>query len=266
MRIRLVRLRVLLVISSLSACGRVSFDDAFDAAGIDAELPCIVPAGDNNDDDDGTGDTCDTCPHLTGSQDDADRDGVGDICDPFPARPTERLARFEPFLAPPTWRTGTGSQFVAAQSALVTTATNITAWTGYRDDPTNTEVTMRGTIDAIGSGPKQLSLQFALEMGDGSEYCEVYGDPPVSFKITRGVPVDTFVTLAEMTIPALATGPFTMRFGHSASGLRCLLTTASATYDLSTPEAFAVPRDFIVLQFIELGVSIESFAQVDTTP
>ncbi len=254
----------MIVVAALAgACGRVGFDagDAVDAA-IDA-APCIPPAGDNDDDGDGVTDTCDTCPHIPGPQSDGDGDRVGDICDPR-TTPTETLAKFEPFLAPLPWSTG-GVPFTVAPSALVSTTVGNSAWVGYSDDPTNTEAVMRGRLDAVGTGAKQLSIQFALELGDGAEYCEVYSDPVTSFKITRGIPPDTFVTLAGMTIPPLATGPFTMRYGHGPDGFHCSLAIGGTTYEISSPETFATPRDFIVLQFIDLDVTLESFAQVDTT-
>jgi hypothetical protein len=252
---------------SLAACGRLGFGtevpDAADAS-VDAAV-CVAPAGDNDDDGDGVADTCDTCPHVPGAQLDSDGDGVGDECDPR-ATATESLARFEPFLAPLDWMMNSADRFVVGNSELASTTIGNVGWVGYLDDPTNTEIAMRGRIDGIGSGTHQLSMQFALQQDDGAEYCEVYSAPASTFKITRGVPPDTFVTLAGMTIPPLVTGPFTMRYGHGPDGFRCSLTFGGVTYDLVSTESFSPARDFIVLQFIDLDVTVESFAHIETTP
>jgi hypothetical protein len=261
-----VRIAFVLALS-LAACGRLGFGtevpDAADA-NVDATA-CVAPAGDNDDDGDGVADTCDTCPHVVGAQLDSDGDGVGDVCDPR-ATATETIEKFVTFLTPLAWDADPDDWYTVENSSLVGAALGQYGWIGYVDDPTHTEIVMRGQIDSVGPGPYQLSLQFALSMADGAEYCEVYSSPTPSFKITRGIPPDMYESLAEMDVPALAAGPFTMSFGHSVDGLRCALTIGGTTYEIASPQAFSIPRDFIVMQFIDLDVTVESFAHIETSP
>ncbi len=60
-------------------------------------------------DDDGRGDACDVCPHLSDSGVDGDADGVGDACDPRPTAAGDRVAFFEGFYGAVAWNNTTGT-------------------------------------------------------------------------------------------------------------------------------------------------------------
>lgn len=79
---------------ALAGCGRVGFDDGFDARADVAHAPAdVVPLG-HDEDGDGVRDIDDTCPHIVAAQSDADGDGVGDACDPNPAVGGDAIALF----------------------------------------------------------------------------------------------------------------------------------------------------------------------------
>lgn len=60
-------------------------------------------------DDDGRGDACDVCPHLTDAGGDSDSDGVGNGCDPNPTTAGDRIAFFEGFYGAVSWDNTIGS-------------------------------------------------------------------------------------------------------------------------------------------------------------
>ena len=76
-----------MLVLGLAGCGRLGFDDLYDAS-LEG-----VPVG-HDEDGDGVPDMLDVCPHLPGPQIDVDGDGVGDDCDPEPTNPRQRLLQF----------------------------------------------------------------------------------------------------------------------------------------------------------------------------
>lgn len=250
-------------------CGRLGFGDATpgDTGADSARLPC-VPTSTNDDDGDGVVDDCDVCPHVIDpTQLDGDGDGVGDACDRSPR--AQRITIFDAFtgtaLAARWQLFGAGS---VANSRFVGAGITGSTAIGYPGTTIGTELSVRGRITGVGTGPKQLSLQYGtVSNTDDGEYCEVYGDGSLNFKITRATGA-TFTTLsgAPITTSALATGPFVMRFGVTASGMFCDLELGGSTLQITSPEGFAAPRAYKYLQVLKADFEIDNFVEISTLP
>jgi len=108
----------------------------------------------HDEDGDGIADGCDNCPaDANPDQQDDDRDGVGDACDPYRNDPHDRLAFFDPFVAPdPAWRTVGAPQWMHGPDEVSVDATNaagIYLLAIPYNDPTIEFVTM-GQIEVAG--------------------------------------------------------------------------------------------------------------------
>jgi Thrombospondin type 3 repeat len=262
-------MRSLLLFGMLAACGRFGFDgspatdgDVIDGRAVLDAAPCTAIG--NDDDNDGVVDACDACPYLPNAEADADGDGVGDACDPTGAN--ESMTIFDPFTGSafdPRWTVG-GDVTIGNSVARFDSRGGI-AFLAYSDVPDTTEIAIRGTILEIAPGDKQLSLQFGEQTNPDAEYCEVYGDPGEGLKLTRAVG-STYSSFDFVATPALATGPFVMRFRHSAAGFACELTMGGQTYAAAGVGGFVEPRSLTYIQFINMLVTVDSFVEIEPAP
>ena len=265
-------MRWFVLLGMLAGCGRIGFgagesgavDGAVDGTSadgprVDARVCAMVG---NDDDGDGLTDDCDPCPHLAGTAADADGDGVGDACDPSAA--PESFALFDPFVGSAfglrwTWN---GTVTVGGSLARLDGRGGGAPYVGYDDVPGMTEVVVTGTVLDLDAGSVlQLSVQFGELTNSDAEYCEVYG-AGTQLKIMRGVGA-TFTSIDEVAIPALAPGPFVLRFRHSAAGFWCELTTGGQTHTAAGAATYSEPRSFTYMQFASMLVTVDSFVEID---
>lgn len=257
-----------LLFGVLAGCGRFGFDPGIDPGGDgsitgDARLDALACTMAGNDDDgDGLVDTCDPCPYLAGNAGDADGDGVGDACDP--TGNNDRFVIFDPFVGATLDARWTAAGDVTLGSSTVRFDGGAPSL-GYATVPATTEAAMRGTIAEIRAGIHMLSVQFGEITNPDAEYCEVYGNPGMLLKITRATGVN-YDSIAETPIPALAPGPFALRFRHSAAGFWCELATNGQTYTASGTGTFAEPRSFTYMQFSSMLVTVDAFAEIAPAP
>ena len=173
---------------------------------------------------------------------------------------------FDPFVGTtfdPRW--SIGGTVTAGASVARFDARSGFAYLAYDDVPAITEVGFRGTIVEVAGGVHQFSVQFGETTKPDAEYCEVYGNPGLELKITRLVGTD-YSLIGSAPISALAPGPVSMRFRHTANGFSCELANGGQTYLAEGAGDCAEPRSFTYLQFSQFLVTVDAFVEVEPAP
>ena len=241
---------------AVAACGRFGFEPVDDARNT---------CGGHDEDGDGIGDTCDVCPHIADpDQADSDGDGVGDACDPHPAEPRDRIAFFDPFVAPdPNWTTF-GEPFSYANDALIFDATGAGYSTLLRPTAIANDTFQFGAhFDGASSGDRQVTL-IGQSAGNPYYYCELYdsGQPITKFAITYTLDNNGFMSPAMTTAKApLGNGDFVLVFHNDrTTGLTCHTTWPNAT-DI-TAILPAITPDSVAMGFQHVKGRVDYFIQI----
>lgn len=251
-------LRILVTVTVLAGCGRISFDGAAGRDGGDAQ-PC-TPVG-HDEDSDGVDDACDVCPQLVDDQSDSDGDGVGDACDlHMGTRQTRAL--FDAF-APqaPGWSTRAAAAAFGADDATITALTG-QGFLVRSGTPARGSYEMGGLVFAVTPGTEmQLLIGAGSPGSQASYYCELYdgGMGEMSFKATYtddgiGHPATGGVVVGT----AMDTGPFRIVFENLPPRMGCLLEYGGMTYRIDPDTSM----DFPALTVTELRLA---FGGVDAT-
>ena len=147
------------------------FADAVD------NCPMVGNADQRDHDGDARGDACDACPHLIDTAADTDHDGVGDACDPHPATAGDRIAYFEGFYEPVSWKSVIGANTWQTVDGTLRQSHLDTSYQLVRDDtpdPHDVFVDARIRINALSSSTterRSTGVVFGYEDRDHYLFC-----------------------------------------------------------------------------------------------
>lgn len=186
-------LRVLLLTVGAAGCNAILGLEPTELATYDAwpdAGPCL-PSSQHDEDQDGTVDECDRCPHVADDQTDTDRDHVGDACDPGDA--VHRLVVVDTFESDAAaWTNARGSWAYAtdtyAQSDAVAPSTLAVRSVALPAAAAIDATFVIGTTTPATDASAGLWFYGAIDIGEPSGYlCHVVrtADDKVEVRLSR---------------------------------------------------------------------------------
>lgn len=232
---------------------------------------CPARANDQHDEDgDLVGDACDGCPHVADRGQDADADGVGDACDPHPAKPGDRIARFEAFAQPTAgWTLGAAWRY--ADDQLIVDAGAVGEIAELAQPTGRSVIEIGGRVawaprTAPGMTARQLALQFGRS-GGSYHYCELFEDVAGANAALIAAAGGLYLPLAEVPLPdGLVDGRFAIAVTADATSrsATCRIGLAGRQDTVGTTATSLLRGELIAIYALRATVAIDYLVQIET--